>query len=146
MGHRLMAPAVIVAVAAGLAGACTHPGGGHPPGSTTTTTVPVTIPIDGWAIAGVTQNRTCGGVYIPDQPACRPPLPASDLVTVSQDGAAVAHATSAADGTFRIPVGPGTYSVQASTAAPSDCPAETVVISGPPVPKQVTLTCTIQVP
>jgi hypothetical protein len=145
MRHHLIAVAAAAAVAAGVAGACTHPhpGDGH---HHPTTTVPRTIPIDGWAIAGVTQNQYCGGAHIEGQPACRPPQPASDVVTVSQDGTTVARATSAADGTFRIPVGPGTYTVQASTNLPSSCAAQEVVISGPPVPHQVTLTCSILVP
>jgi hypothetical protein len=146
MGHRLFASAFAVAAAAGLAGACTHPHHGPPPHRTTTTTTPATIPIDGWAIAGTTQHQICGGAHIEGQPACRPPQPASDKVTVSQDGATVAEITSAADGTFRIPVGPGTYSVQSSTNQPSHCDPVTVVISGPPVPKLVTLTCSILVP
>lgn len=148
MGHRLstVAAGVVAAGAlAALAGACTHPGHGHGP-TTTTSTTRGTIPVDGWAITGVTQHQICGGAYNPDQPGCRPPTPASDAVTVSRGGAVVARTTSAADGTFRIPVGPGTYTVQSSTNLPSSCEARTVVISGPPVPHEVTLVCSILVP
>jgi hypothetical protein len=148
MGHRLLPVAAATVVSVALAGACTGPGHGHPHRSTTTTTTTttVTIPVDGWAIAGVTRNQYCGGAMLPDQPACRTPQPASDQVTVSQGTTTVARVTSAADGSFRIPVAPGSYTVQASTSAPSRCTPETVVVAGPPVPTTVDLLCSILVP
>jgi hypothetical protein len=57
--------------------------------------------------------------------------------------------TSGPDGTFRIPVPPGTYSVHAvlGTGRPdSHCPAKTVVVSGPPAAVDVELTCTFFAP
>jgi hypothetical protein len=146
MAHRRTVAAATAILTVALAGACTGHHPGRPPRSTTTTTVPVTIPVDGWAITGVTRNQYCGGAIMPGQPTCRPLQPASDQVTVNQGDTTVAQVTSAADGSFRIPVAPGTYTVRASTSAPSQCPAQTVVVSGPPVPTAVELTCQILVP
>jgi hypothetical protein len=146
MGHRQIVAAAAAVLTVVLGGACTGHHPGHPPGSTTTTTVPVTIPIDGWAIAGVTRNQYCGGAIMPGQPTCRTPQPTSDQVTVSQGDTTIAQVASGADGTFRIPVAPGTYTVRASTNAPSQCASRTVVVSGPPVPTTVDLVCQILVP
>jgi hypothetical protein len=145
MSHRLMVSAVGVVAAIAFAGACTHPHDGHHGHPTTSTTAPVTIPIDGWAIQGVTQRQVCGGAYMPGRPPCQDPTPFSADVNVTQDGTAIAHITSSADGTFRIPVGPGTYTVQASSPS-LVCAAQTVVISGPPVPHMVTLACQLLAP
>jgi hypothetical protein len=146
MGHRPIVAVATAVLTVVLGGACTGHGPGRPPRSTTTTTVPVTIPIDGWAIAGVTRNQYCGGAIMPGQPTCRPGQPASDQVIVSQGDTTIAQVTSGADGTFRVPVAPGTYTVRASTSAPSQCAAQTVVVSGPPVPTTVDLVCQILVP
>ena len=140
--------AVAVLVVAGGAGACTGHGG-PPPHRSTTTTVPGPIPVDGWAIAGVTENQFCGGPT--REGGCQAAfLPASDTVTVTRDGATVAQAVSGADGRFRIAVAPGTYTVQASThvmGASSSCAPRQVTVSGPPVPTDIgSLHCTIQAP
>src|SRR4051812_36290591 len=52
--------AVAVLVVAGGAGACTGHGG-PPPHRSTTTTAPGPIPVDGWAITGITENQFCAG-------------------------------------------------------------------------------------
>lgn len=111
---------------------------------TTVTPPPSTIPVDGFAIAGITENRLCTG----PPPLCQNPFaPASDDVTIRQDGQVVAKATSDAQGRFRIPVGPGTYEAQAAphlgVGLAAICPAQTVTVSGPPVPTVITLQCTV---
>jgi hypothetical protein len=122
------------------------------PRPTTTTGPPTTtvstISVDGFAIAGVTENQVCTGP--PQVEGCQSAFePASDRVVISRDGQVVASTVSDAQGNFRVPVGPGTYEAQAALRLPgldADCPAQTVVVSGPPVPHLVTLRCTVQGP
>jgi hypothetical protein len=149
---RTVLSVAALAAAAALASACTHPPPGHPhPTTTTTTPTGSTIPVDGWAIAGVTRYGVCGGapgLYPDGCPVS--PHPASETVVVTGAAGEVTRVVSGDDGRFRIPVAPGTYTVRAvpltGPVAATSCDSRQVVVGGPPVPVEVTLTCTLNVP
>jgi hypothetical protein len=144
MSHRLVVSVVVALAVAGPLLSCSHGDRGghlHPPG-TTTTTRSGPIPVDGWAVAGTTQIQSCDGARHQNDPACSPPVPASLPVTVSRGDVVVGQATSGTDGRFRIPVPPGSYTVQAiSDGVFTHCFPVSVEVAGPPVPTEVTLTC-----
>lgn len=150
MVRTILSAAAASAVAV-LAVGCTHPPSGHPHPTSTTTPTGSTIPVDGWAIAGVTRYGICGGapgLYPDGCPVS--PHPQSETVVVTGDAGEVARVASGDDGRFRVPVAPGTYTVRAvplSGATPVvSCESRQVVVAGPPVPVEVTLTCIMNVP
>jgi hypothetical protein len=133
MVRTVLSAAVLSAVVA-LGSACTHPpsGPGHPH-PTTTRPTGSTIPVDGWAIAGVTQYAMCGGAPGLYPSGCPVPAhPASETVVVVGDAGEVARILSGADGRFRIAVAPGTYTVRAEPisgpVAATVCDSRTVVV------------------
>jgi hypothetical protein len=144
MSRRLVVSVVVALAAAVPLVACSHGDRGghlHPPG-TTTTTRSGPIPVDGWAVAGITQIVSCDGARRQNDPACSPARPESLPVTVSRGDVVVGQATSGPDGRFRIAVPPGSYIVQAiGDGVFTHCVSVSVEVAGPPVPTEVTLTC-----
>lgn len=99
-----MVAAVTAALLAAVA-ACT-------PGSTgAPTQPPATSPAAGVIVTGLVHaGPTCPVEKVPPDPACADrPVAGAVLIVTTVAGAEVARATSAADGTFSVPLAPGDY-------------------------------------
>ena len=97
-------------------------------------------------VAGLTENRVCAGPVSPD--GCLAQFnPASDSVTISQNGIVINRMQSASNGVFSVDLTPGAYEFQAGVNFPGggvDCPAVKVTVPASIV--AVTLQCTIELP